>query len=293
MTSSTTTPTIQQAIDEYLASSAFGSLAPASQESYGRVLRLWVRRERIGDLPLAWLTQDDLETQMERLSQGAANFAFKRIRVLVRWAMARPRRWLREDITIGMRVVPLGTERRVWTAEEVEQYRRRWRLGSRERFAFELALGTTQRRGDLAKMRWDDLTPDGIVVRQEKTKRDLVVPILPDLQAALDAWRYSRRGPLLQRMERPRGKALSKESLGNLFAGWCAAAGLPKGLTLHGLRHTGCTALADAGCSPHEIASFSGHATLAMCALYTKRADQRRLSRSAAEKARAALGGPR
>jgi integrase len=286
----TTPPTVQQVLDAYLASPAFRELAASSRESYPRVLRRWLQRTAIADRTLADVTSDDIERYCDGLSPGAAHTDFKRIRVLWRWAMAKPRRYVKEDITEGLRYPPVNQQHHTWTDDEIAAYRQRWRLGTRERLCLELGLNTSQRLGDLARMRWEHVTPAGIVVRQEKTKRDLVVPVLPDLQEALDAWPGSRCGAILQRVERPRGRALTKESLGTLFAGWCDAAGLPDRCVLHGLRHACLTRLANAGCSVFELQSFSGHATLTMLAHYTKKADQLRLARSAAEKARAGLG---
>lgn len=54
--------------------------------------------------------------------------------------------------------------------------------------------------------------------------------------------------------------------------------GMPDGATLYGLRATHADALADAGATPHIIASTTGHKTLAMVARYTRGADQRRLA---------------
>jgi site-specific recombinase XerD len=68
-----------------------------------------------------------------------------------------------------------------------------------------------------------------------------------------------RFGKREKRVGRPRGRALTKESLGTLFATWCDAAGLPSRCCLHGLRHAGPTRLTDAGCSVFELQSFSGH----------------------------------
>ncbi|MCH7544708.1 MAG: tyrosine-type recombinase/integrase, partial [Proteobacteria bacterium] len=58
------------------------------------------------------------------------------------------------------------------------------------------------------------------------------------------------------------------------------AAGLV-GLTYHGLRYTAATKLAEAGCSNKEIASITGHKSLAMIEKYTRDADQERLSGAA------------
>ena len=59
------------------------------------------------------------------------------------------------------------------------------------------------------------------------------------------------------------------------FRLWCNEAGLPKDCVFHGLRATGCTILADAGCSDHQIAAWSGHKTLKQVESYTRAASQK------------------
>ena len=51
--------------------------------------------------------------------------------------------------------------------------------------------------------------------------------------------------------------------------------------TIHGLRKAACRRLAEAGCTVHEIAAISGHATLKEVERYTKAADQARLAQAA------------
>jgi integrase len=55
------------------------------------------------------------------------------------------------------------------------------------------------------------------------------------------------------------------------------------GLNVHGLRKLAATAtaLAEAGCTPHEIAAVTGHKSLAMVELYTRSAAQERLTLTA------------
>jgi integrase len=50
------------------------------------------------------------------------------------------------------------------------------------------------------------------------------------------------------------------------------------GLTCHGLRSSCATALAEVGCSAHEIMAVLGHTTLEMAQKYTKEAERRRLA---------------
>jgi integrase len=58
-------------------------------------------------------------------------------------------------------------------------------------------------------------------------------------------------------------------------------AGLPLGISAHGLRKAMCRRLAEAGCSANQIAAISGHATLREVGRYTKAADQRRMAKAA------------
>jgi len=57
--------------------------------------------------------------------------------------------------------------------------------------------------------------------------------------------------------------------------------GIPDKLDVHGLRKLAATALAEAGCSTHEIASVSSHRTLAMISLYTASVRQEELAEAA------------
>jgi Phage integrase family len=49
----------------------------------------------------------------------------------------------------------------------------------------------------------------------------------------------------------------------------------------HGLRKAAARRLAEAGCTEHEIAAITGHASLREVARYTKAADQKRLAAAA------------
>jgi len=53
---------------------------------------------------------------------------------------------------------------------------------------------------------------------------------------------------------------------------------------IHGLRKNAAVELANAGCSPMEIAAITGHKTLGMVQHYSKRRDQRVAARSAMDK---------
>jgi integrase len=145
-----------------------------------------------------------------------------------------------------------------WTEDQIGAYRAFLPLGSRERLVLELALGTAQRRGDLVRLGWRHVSNGAITIRQGKTGATVVVPIVGELQAALDFAARDTLTFIVQANGRPLGAA----SLGNEFREWVKRARLPDQLSLHGLRKGAARRLAEAGCSAHEIASITGHKTL-------------------------------
>jgi integrase len=72
-----------------------------------------------------------------------------------------------------------------------------------------------------------------------------------------------------------------------LFREQCNKAGL-RHCSFHGLRKAAARRLAERGCTPHEIAAITGHATLKEIERYTKDAERRCLAASAMEKVKTA-----
>ncbi|MGY4253645.1 hypothetical protein ACVI1L_000713 [Bradyrhizobium sp. USDA 4516] len=84
------------------------------------------------------------------------------------------------------------------------------------------------------------------------------------------------------------GRPRSKKGLGNDFAGWVKAAGLPDNCRLHGLKKSGLRRRAEARNTTHELMAFSGHRTLAEVQRYTEEANKKLLADSGAAKMREA-----
>ena len=111
--------------------------------------------------------------------------------------------WLQFDPSIGIKRPKLNRIRS-WTEGEIENYRSRWPLGSMQRTAFELFLNTGQRRSDVVRMTWSDITSDNkIEVVQQKTGRRLVIPLHPEAVAALAASKTSTRSVLATAYNKP------------------------------------------------------------------------------------------
>jgi len=118
-------------------------------------------------------------------------------------------------------------------------------------------------------------------VRQQKTGIELAIPIHATL-AAIVAETLADHLTLLTTKT---GKPFSAAGFGNWFRDRCNEAGLCH-CSAHGLRKAAARRLAEAGCTMHEIAAITGHASLSEVQRYTKAADQARLARAAMDKAK-------
>ena len=79
------------------------------------------------------------------------------------------------------------------------------------------------------------------------------------------------------------GKPYPGPGFGNWFRELCAGAGCPD-VSAHGLRKATARRLAEIGCSTHEIAAITGHASLSEVERYTKAANRKRMAREAMRK---------
>ncbi len=163
-----------------------------------------------------------------------------------------------------------------WTEEQIAQFEARWPIGSLPRLALGLHIYTGQRLSDTTIMGWQNVRNGMICIVQVKTKAPVSIPVHPELQRILDALPRNNLTFLLNGRGAP-----FKHGYVTRFKTWCAAAGLPDECTSHGLRKAACRRLAEAGCSVHEIASISGHKTLAEIERYTRAVNREHLARRA------------
>jgi integrase len=176
--------------------------------------------------------------------------------------------------------------------QEISQYRRRHPLGTMARLALELLLATAARRGDAVSLGSQNVFDGAITFSQSKTRRraetSLVIPLLPEFYEALTAMPAAKvvsMEPAKTFLKTGSGQPFkSAASFGNWFRHRCDEAGLPKGISAHGLRKATARRLADLGCSAHQIASITGHTTLSEVQRYTQAADRKRLAHEAIKK---------
>ncbi|MEO9823200.1 MAG: tyrosine-type recombinase/integrase [Paracoccaceae bacterium] len=198
-----------------------------------------------------------------------ANYSLRVLRILMEhcvdlgWRESNPARGVSEIKTIKR-------EREPWPRELLDAYRATCELKTRERLVMELCVGTGQRIGDILEMRWSDIQEGGFIVRQNKTGKELWVPILPELQTALDA--ASRHSVYI----------LTNELGTNRWSYRGASASVRRvrdrigalDYDIHSWRYNAACELVEAGCSDDLVAAITGQSP-AMVLHYTKKVRQK------------------
>jgi integrase len=145
-------------------------------------------------------------------------------------------------------------------------------------------LYTGRRRGDVVRMGPQHVHKGVLTVDQGKTEggedAHLEIPLHPKLREIIDATPITGRTTFLVTSL---GKPYTPAGFGNWFRELCDEADCAD-VSAHGLRKATARRLAEIGCSAHEIAAITGHASIGEVQRYTKAADRKRLAHSAMSK---------
>jgi integrase len=273
---------VAAAVALYYQSISFGSLGPATKQVRRRILDRF--REDWGENRLATLQpQRVAELVAEKIAHPhAAKHFLNALRAMISVAIVAGLR--SDDPTAGVRVKARQSSGfRTWTDHEIVHFEAAHPIGSRARLAFGLLLYTGQRRGDVIRMGRQHVRDGFMRVVQPKTGIALEIPMHPALVEIL-AVHPAAHMTFLTTFA---GKPFSAQGFTAWFRAMVREAGLPPGLSAHGLRKAMCRRLAEAGCSANQIAAISGHATLREVERYTRAADRKRMATDAME----AIGG--
>jgi integrase len=143
--------------------------------------------------------------------------------------------------------------------------------------AYYLLRYTGQRVSDVACMKGSQFDGTAVELFQIKTSTYVWMPAHEALQTHLKG--HSGEYLLMNTLRKP----YTAKSLSALVASACQEAGFD-GYSSHGLRHLAGAALAEAGCSVHEIMSILGHLTEKQAMEYTRQANRKLLAGSAMTK---------
>ena len=146
-------------------------------------------------------------------------------------------------------------------------------IGLRDRALFTVLYGMGLRIGEALSLKAKDLTDGRPATILGKRRRERLVPVLPAVRQAVDAYRAACPHPLP-----PEGPLFLGAKGGPLHAGIAQAAmrqvrrsiGLPETATPHALRHSFATDLLAEGADLRVIQELLGHASLATTQVYTE-----------------------
>jgi integrase len=270
--------TVEEAVARYLGSGAFATLAASTQAMRRAVLERF--RVEHGDKRISKLQPDHVARIVGKLRPYAQRNWMKTLRGLMAFSVSEG--VISTDPTIGVKLVRVKDRGGfpTWPVECIEQYRQAYKLGTRERLALELLYGTMQARGDVVRLGRQHIQGGMLSFRRRKTETPVDIPILAELQAAINAMPNAEMTFLVTE----HGKPFTAAGFGNWFRGMCEQAGIPKSLSAHGLRKAGATRLAEHGCTDHEIMAWGGWKTLSEVQRYTRAANRKRLAMQAADK---------
>jgi integrase len=268
--------TLAWLIVRYKQSAHFASLKTSTRKRRDAIMQNVAKAA--GDIPYRAVTKRHIMEGIDRRSPSSGIAFLIAMTQLYKWAQSVE--LVEVNPCAGVSRPRFNSEgHHVWTVAEVEQFRARHPVGTRERLALDLLLYTGLRRSDVYRIGRQRVNGGVLSVRTEKTGKAVHVPIWPELRKSIDATPTDNLAFLTTTHGKP---FTSANSFGIWFAAACREAGVPG--RAHGLRKAGATIAADNGASAHELMSMYGWSRLAMAETYTKQANEKRLASSASER---------
>lgn len=252
-------------VRNYTLSRDFEKLAASTQVEYRRMLTK--AEAKFGRMPLAALedprVRADFMSWREQVARESgdreADNRLSVISAMLTWARENGK--VHSNHVAGFkRLHSADRSEMIWLPEHVHAFMAAASLEMQQ--AMILALHTGQRQGDLLRLGWTNYDGRLITLRQGKSARRG----LPGRKVDIPCTKALRR--MLDKMERRAAVVLTTKT-GQAFkaryfkAQWDAttkAAGLDEsGLHFHDLRGTAVTLLSEAGSTPQQIATITGH----------------------------------
>lgn len=265
--------TLDDLVLRYYTSSRFTNLSAKSQATYRHVLGK--QCEAHGHRMVHDLTAEKAEQLIANIGAtkpGLANLTRSVMSAVFKYAVKLK---LRADNPFSIDVIEpykLGTHH-TWSDAELDAYRKRWPLGTRERLAFVVLLYSGQRVSDAVKLKRSDV----MAIKQQKTGAELSIPMHAALVRAVKA------GPSngVYIIGDPQGRPMTAGALTQFMARAIKAAKLPAQCVAHGLRKANQRILAERGATTKQMQAISGHKTLRQTEAYSDKANQAALAATA------------
>ncbi len=262
-------------IDHWQASPEWAQMSPRTQGDWSRYCRILT--DLWGDLAAADILPRHVLKLRDTYARhpATANNLIRCLSSLLSWSV--PRGWRVDNPCREIKPLKGGDSYERWPVDVIAQCARELRPDLWQAAA--LALYTGQRQGDVLSMRWDAITPSGLIVKQSKTGKVLVLPIHRDL-AALLATLERRAVTILTSTE---GRPWTVSGFKSAWRKHKPQVLIDQGLVFHGLRKSAVSMLLEAGATTAEVAAITGQ-SLQMVELYAKGVAQAHLARKAIRK---------
>jgi integrase len=249
-------------------------LAASTQLEYRRLLT--AAESEFGNMPLAALddprVRKDFLDWREKVAKASgereADNRLSAISAMLTWAVDRGQ--ANANYLRGFkRLYHADRSEIIWLPEHIASFMKVAPIEMRR--ALIMGLHTGQREGDLLRLPWSGYDGARISLRQGKARRGgrlgplVEIPCTAALRRMLDG--MERVSPLI--LTTKTGQSLKKRYFARLWDGAMEKAGLqsvllpgsdqPVELHFHDLRGTAITLLSEAGCTPQQIATITGH----------------------------------
>lgn len=260
--------------EQYRNSEKFGELGDATKGEYGRMLRL-VEVE-FGTMPITALDDigvlQDLLGYQDRVAKSSgkreADNRLSVISAMLTWA--RSRSFITSNHLKGFyRLHSADRSEIIWLPEHVMAFLERAAIELQ--YALLIALNTALREADILRLNWSQYVDGFLMLRLGKTRRKgkpgrlVRIPCTAALRRMLDT--IPRTSDLI--IVTQSGKPFQKRYFCKKIREVMDAAGItsirleghdtPVKLDFNDLRGTAITMLSEAGCTPQEIATITGH----------------------------------
>jgi integrase len=261
-------------VRSYTLSVEFEQLAASTQAEYRRMLT--AAESEFGKMPLAALddprVRKDFLDWREKVARASgmreADNRLSAVSAMLTWAVDRGQATA-NNLRGFKRLYHPDRSEIIWLPEHIAAF---MKVASIEmQRALILGLHTGQREGDLLRLPWSAYDGAWIKLRQGKARRGgkpgplIEVPCTGALRRMLDG--MARVSPLI--LTTKTGQSLKKRYFARLWDEAMRKAGLqsvplpgsvdPVELHFHDLRGTSVTLLSEAGCTPQQVATITGH----------------------------------
>ena len=266
-----------------------GQLEGSTRLGYERQLRRTL--PIIGEASVASIEEQHIRYVLDEITTTAPSYnnMLKALRRLFKFARAKGHLIPRNPTDDIEKLEHQTSGFREWTTAEVRQFLAAHPVGSMAHLTMCLLVFTSARRGDVVRLGHANVVEyqgsEFIEFIQGKIRKKETLPVYapmnPYLRHALDNTGTGERTFLANE----HGDPFSPKAFGARFKKWVVAAGLPAGLTMHGVRKMTGNELAEEDCSQYQIMATHGHSSPKVSEIYTRKVHRRKLAEQSSRKA--------